>query len=517
MTVHRQRSLASRGWRRLFPYAAILLVIGIMGVVVHSLARWVTPSDTSMLFLLPVLWAAVTFGRWPSVFAALAGAGANNFLFFPPRFAFGFESLHDFVTLAAYLVMAVITGNLAGRLGEQLSIANTRSEEMSALHQIGRKITAAVGTAEIGRVVVHEVAALTRARVVLLLQGEKGQGEGGLSVLAAEPASATDDIDHAAAEAALAAKAPVTLQTSEDGYETIHIPMHATRGAVGVLVVECGTPCRGADRRRLLMTLGDQVAVALENTQISERMAETEIRLKADRFRSTLLKSVSHDFRSPLGTILGAATSLLSDPAAHTDESRTALLTTIRIAAERLNRYVHNLLDISRIESGALIINREWIEVMDLVSVAVQRIESTGPSRAIAVSLPRTLPLVRLDFVLIEQVLVNLLDNAAKFSPADARIEVSAREESDAVIIDVFNEGTTVPTPDLERLFDKFYRSPSSRTADGSGLGLAICRGFMAAHGGDIAALPDPARGGMIFRLTFPTEPQPEEPGLHDE
>lgn len=505
--------------RALQPYAQVVGAIAITGAVIHIVVPWVTPSDASMLFLLPVLWAAVRLGRWPSVFAALVGAGANNFLFFPPTFAFGLQSLHDLVTLTAYLVTAVTTGNLAGRVGEQAmlyrqqaNIARARGEEISALYQIGRHITAAAGTEELGRIVTREVGSFTKSQVALLLLRDDD-----LIMLAADPPLVIDDGDRSLAAKALATHDLVARAPSDGQRERLYIPMYSPKGPIGLLVIGCNACFRDTDRARMLMALADHVAVALANAETTDQIAEAKIRLKADQFRSTLLNSVSHDFRTPLGAILGAATSLLDDPRAHTENSRLSLLTTIRVAAEQLNRYVHNLLDISRIESGALVINREWVEVVDLVSVAVQRVEQSRPSRPIAVSIEHGLPLLRLDFVLIEQVLVNLLDNAAKFSRPEDRIEVTARHRDSAVRVDVFNEGPAVPLPDMERLFEKFYRSSSGRVTEGSGLGLAICRGFMVAHDGRIEAIRDNDRKGMIFRLTFPDEPQPDEPGPQDE
>ena len=269
-------------------------------------------------------------------------------------------------------------------------------------------------------------------------------------------------------------------------------------GPSGTLEVEGSLP---PARRKLLDAAAALVAVALERLQLRAEMEDARVLSSSERFRAALLSSVSHDFRTPLGSIMGAASTLLSAEADFSDEARHNLLSTILFSAGRLNRYVRNILDITTIQSGAVTPHVDWVELEDVIGSALGAVEDALADRVVVVSVPKGLPLLQLDFVLIERVFINLLENAVKFSPPGAMIEVAAERRGDRVEATVFNSGSDVGPDDLDRLFDKFYRGGSEVT--GTGLGLAICRGFMAAHGGSILVERDQARGGIRFRLRF--------------
>jgi two-component system sensor histidine kinase KdpD len=263
------------------------------------------------------------------------------------------------------------------------------------------------------------------------------------------------------------------------------------------------------DDRRLLDALADQTAVALERIRLALDVDEARLMAETERLRSALLTSISHDLRTPLASILGSVTSLRSYGDAYDEATRDELTATIQEEAERLNRFVGNLLDMTRLESGALEPKRSLIDLSDIVGTALQRSAKVLARHHLEVDLPADLPALDVDFVLFEQVLVNLLDNAAKYAPSGSLIQIRSRRIDDSITIAVIDEGDGIPPGDLEHIFDKFYRvHATDRQRAGTGLGLAICRGFVEALGGHIVATNRPDRRGAVLTITMPVPVQ---------
>jgi two-component system sensor histidine kinase KdpD len=284
----------------------------------------------------------------------------------------------------------------------------------------------------------------------------------------------------------------------------------AVLGVIGLLIAPDAPPL-DPERRRLLDALVDQSGVAIERANLETEIQDSRVSAEKEKLRGALLSSLSHDLRTPLAGIVGSVTSLLSYGTDFSAAARRDLLLTIQEEADRLNRFVANLLDMTRLESGAFALRRDWTEVADLVGSAVSRIKSRLTGRAIRLDIAPGLPLVRVDFVLLEQVLFNVLDNALKYAPAGSEIVIAARQEADTLAIDITDSGTGIPTADLERVFDKFYRvQGGDRQVAGTGLGLSICRGFVEAHGGTIVARSPVAGGhGTTIAIRLPVERQP--------
>jgi two-component system sensor histidine kinase KdpD len=259
--------------------------------------------------------------------------------------------------------------------------------------------------------------------------------------------------------------------------------------------------------------LAGQAAVAIERTRLVREMERTRLKAETERLRDALLSSVSHDLRTPLVSIIGAVSSLLTYGASYDETARRDLLLTIQEEAERLNRFVGNLLDMMRLESGELKLNRQWVDIGEVIGTAASRLRRALSQHHLAVEVAPDLPGLWLDFVLIEHVLINLLENAAKYSPPGTTIHISARRRGQTVVVEAVDEGVGVPPADLERIFDKFYRvQHGDRQGAGTGLGLSICRGIVEAHGGRISAR-SPANGkGTAFVMTFPIDKEPSTP-----
>jgi len=352
------------------------------------------------------------------------------------------------------------------------------------------------------------------ARIAILLDG------GGRLVNAAtgEAAFNPDDKEMAVAAWAFAHDRPAGMGTDTlPSSRAVYIPMRGAQGPIGVLGVLPDEPHGLSDvgQRALLEMFASQVASALERTRLAEDAQRANLQMEAERLRSSLLSAVSHDFRTPLSVITGSASALLEPESKLPPAARRDLAETIHEEAERLNHLVRNLLDMTRIASGAVKVNKEWQPIEAVVGAALSRVEAPLKGRRIEVEIAPNLPLVPIDAVLIEQVLINLLENVAKYTPPDSPVEISARQDQSGVVVEVADRGPGIPQDLADRIFEKFYRLPGERAGSGAGLGLAICRGVVEAHGGRIW-VDTRDGGGARFCFSLPIEGVPPEVGADE-
>jgi two-component system sensor histidine kinase KdpD len=454
-----------------------------------ALEQLTTLPNMSMIFLLAVLICAFRFGVSAAVSASVLSFLAYNFFFIDPRHTFTIARPHELFALLIFLAVAVVTGGLAGRLRDQANATRARAEATQSLYDFSRKLSGAPKIDDVVWLVASQSAAIARGRsVVLLTKGEELNLEG-----AWPPEDTLSTPDWAAARWASSKGEPAGHYTPTMPSATFHFrPMMSSKGCLGVI----GVALTGeedllpAATESALQSFADQAAVAIERTLLVEEAAKMASAAESERLRSALLSSVSHDLRTPLASILGSVTSLrqLGDRIPKSDQAE--LLTTIEEEATRLTQFVNNLLDMTRLEAGALDIRRDWIDATDVIRGAVHRSRKLKPARKIKLSLPDALPLVRGDATLLEQVLFNLIDNADKYSPEASITAISAvAQSSGAITIRVSDEGEGIPSASLERIFDKFYRvGGSDGRTPGTGLGLAIAAGVIRAMGGDISA-----------------------------
>jgi two-component system sensor histidine kinase KdpD len=488
--------------------------VSVAAATAKALQMYLPLPDLSMVFMTAVLFSAVTWGLLPSICASVLSVLVYNFFFIPPLYTFTVASPRDMLNLIVFLIVAVLTSKLAARVHDQAEAAKHRAARTTALYALSRQIAGAAELADVLRIIVNHVAQILSAKVVLLLP-EAGQ----LALLARHPAEiALTEAERAAATWAWQHQQPAGRGADTlPGTEWFYLPLGTAHGTVGVLGLQFEQP--GAvispDQRRLLEALAGQAAVAIERTRLVREMEWARLQAETERLRDALLSSVSHDLRTPLVSIIGAATSLLTYESSYDETARRDLLLTIQEEAERLNRFVGNLLDMMRLESGEIKLNRQWVDISEVVGTAASRLRQALGQHRLAVEGAPDLPALWLDFVLVEHVLINLLENAAKYSPPGTTIHVGASRRGGAVVVEVVDEGVGVPPADLERIFDKFYRvRRGDRQGAGTGLGLSICRGIVEAHGGRISAR-SPADGkGTAFVITFPID---KEPPLLDE
>lgn len=409
--------------------------------------------------------------------------------------------------------MALIVSNLAGRARDQAETARQRARTTEALYAFSRKIAGVASLDDLLWATVFQIASMLRLNVVALLPED-----GTLSVHAGyPPEDALDAADVGAARWCWENNRPAGRGAEAlPGAKRLFLPLRTSRGPVAVVGLDSERPgpLLTLDGRRLLDALLDQTAVALERVRLAQEIDAARMLAATQRLREALLTSISHDLTTPLAAILGAATSIQQYDDLLAPEERREMVGTIRDEAERLTRFVRNLLDMTRLESGALAPNSEFVDVGDVVAAALERSARVLARHGVELRLARDLPLLPLDAVLLEQVLVNLLDNAAKYAPEGSTITVEAAAGNAVLRLEVRDEGAGIAAADLAHLFDKFYRADQrDRQRAGTGLGLAVCRGFVEALGGSIAAGNRADRSGAVFTIAFPL---PEPGGQRD-
>jgi len=486
------------------PYIGSLFMVGLALVVGVGIQQWLAVQNIALVFLTAVLASAIAYGLWPSLFACLASVLAYNFFFLPPLYTFTIADPENVVALFFFAVVAVIASNLAARVRAQAVAARQRAKTTEDLYLFSRKLAAVVTLDELLWAAAHQIALMLKVRVVLLLpEGDSIDVRAGYP-----PEDRLDEADLAAAKWCWLNNRPAGRDADTlPGTRRLFLPIRTGRGAVGVVGIDKDEPgpLLTPDQRRLLDALTDQTALAIERVNLADDLDRAKITAETDRLRSALLTSLSHDLRTPLASILGAATSLDTYGARLDERAMKEMTRTIREEAERLNRFIANLLDMTRLESGAIAPRLGPVDLAELVGSALERSATILAGHQVKLDIPADLPMLELDPVLFEQVLFNLFDNAAKYAPAGSLIRIEARQEGSLVRLAVVDEGPGIAPEDLEHIFDKFYRvHAGDRQRAGTGLGLAICRGFIEAMGGAIVAENRRDRSGAVFTLSLP-------------
>ena len=448
--------LAPGAWRGHLGAAIFVAIAGAISAVVDQLAH---EANLAMIFLVSVFASGVAFGLWPAVTAAALAALTFNFFFLEPRLSFYIGHASDVFTFVVFFAVAMTTGWLTGRVRDQ-------AREQAAM-ALAEQLAAATG----GRA------------TVFLPQG----GDIAPSVASPEmPLFSTVDMAAARWAWEKGEAAGVGTGTLPNADWTFH-PLQSLKARAGVVAIEPGG--RGAEDERFVMALIDQGAVAIERAELAAQAVDAEALRRTDRLRTALLNSISHDLRTPLSTVLGSATTLIDYGKTLKPEVRRDLLVSIKEEAERLSRYVGDLLDMTRLEGGGVVTRKDWVDVRDILRAALGRMERRRGERALVTDFPGELSLVQADPGLLEQALVNILENAIAYSADGSAIEAAAYEDRGNVVISIEDEGRGIPTTELKQVFEKFRRmGDATDRVKGTGLGLAISKGFIEAMGGRIAA-----------------------------
>ncbi len=505
--------------RRGRAYAGAVLAVAVataVGVVTERLPpRQLPAADLSnlvLVYLLAVVWTAGRLGLWPSVVASCLGVGAFDFFFVPPVFSLAGADPHSLVTLAALLAVAAVTSTLTDRVRAEADGARRQARRTAALLGLSRALADTRDGPAVAAAVVGHAADVFAGTAVLLVPGAAGDGAAD-HVLSTAAAAGPPPWDLGAAERSAAAAA-ARNNTAATTVAAAFLPLAGPAGAVGVLGVRAAG-IHEADPAGLLEAFASQAGAALDRARLAEEARAAWERVEAEFLRNTLLSSVSHDLRTPLAAIAGAADAMLQPGPPLPASVRRDLTETVLDEARRMERLVNNLLDVTRLESGGLTLRREWHPVGELVGAALHRTRGRLGGRAVGVSVPAELPMVRVDAVSFEQVLVNLLDNAAEHTAAGTPVDVWAEASGGRLAMTVADRGPGVPAGTHEQVFRKFFRSHGPAGGRrGVGLGLAICRGIVEAHGGTIAVADRPG-GGAAFRVELPAESPPVGEGAN--
>lgn len=489
--------------------------LGALGLVSVSMAMAslvdgrVENANLAMIFMLGVLAAGLAFGLWPAVTAAALAAVVYNFFFLEPRLTFLIGHPADVLTFLVFFVAAMTTGWLTGRVRDQAKATSRRASAITALLAASRHLSGAARKEDAARALSEQLAEATGGKAMVFLPSN-----GDIAPVAASPAmEPLSAADSAAARWSWEKGEPAGAGTGTlPNAAWTFRPLQGVKARSGVAAIEPRALATEEDERFALSLL-DQGAVALERAEFAAEAAEAEALRRSDRLRSALLNSVSHDLRTPLSTVLGAATTLIDFGGSMTPEVRADLLLSIREEAERLNRYVGDLLDMTRLEGGALVTRKDWTDVRDVLAAAIQRVERRLGHRHMVRDYPAELSMVMVDASLLEQALVNILENAIAYSPDGSAIETAAYEDRGNVVISIEDEGRGIPTAELERVFERFRRmEEAADRGKGAGLGLAISKGFVEAMGGRIAAA-SPIHDGRGTRILISLRKEIATPG----
>jgi two-component system sensor histidine kinase KdpD len=485
-------------------YSIALYVVAFATAVGLLLRSRLNPIDIAMLFLLGVVVVSTQCRQGPALLAAALTIAAFDFLFVPPFYTFSVDDADYVVTFAVMLIVAVVMGGLTTRIREQSEEVRARARRTEALYQMSHALSGGLDPDQLMGVAARHVGALVGGRAEIR-PGDPPAEAGPLDPgRAAEGVALDVAVEWVRSHRDAAGWGTARCTTAE----ALVLPLRSADRVAGVVIVYPDDPATElpAEDLRTALALADQVAVAVERAALATRSREAQLEVQSERLRTALLSSLSHDLRSPLGAIEGAASSLVQDDGTLPLELRRELAQTTLDESRRMTRLVGNLLEMVRVESGTLAVRKAWQPLEESLGVALLRLEERLADHPVTVSLPADLPLVPIDELLVEQVLLNLLENAAKHTPPGTPILVRAWPADDTVIVEVADAGPGIRDGDDEAVFEKFYRGrgASDGASPGAGLGLTICRGIIQAHGGRIWV--DRAARGAALRFSLPLE-----------
>lgn len=468
--AHMQRSFSpSRFWQYLL---ALILIASVTAMFV-TLRNILDTTLIALLYLIPLGIITVLWGLGPGITSALVTFLTLNYFFIEPRYTFVVHRATDIVILMVFLIVAVVISQLVGRAQAGMAAATAREREATRLYELSTALTGLNHDQAIAQILAKQVHAVAEGEYVELT------GTGIHSFAYHLPEISAPD------------RPPELI-----------VPIQAARGILGEIRLWRAAPAISDGERRLFQTFASQGALALERAWLAQAESRAKVLEESDQLKSALLSSVSHELRTPLSTIKAAASSLREKEVSWDSPARADLIAAIDDEADHLNMLVGNLLDMSRIESGALKPKREWNILSEIVGGVLARMKNLSAAHQLQFDLPESLPLVPVDYVQMEQVFTNLISNSLKYAPADSVVCIRARVEGESVHVQVSNQGPQIPSEHLERIFDKFYRITAADRVTGTGLGLSICKGIIEAHGGRIWA--ENISDGMAFNFTAP-------------
>jgi two-component system, OmpR family, sensor histidine kinase KdpD len=495
-----------RGGQPQHPVAVALYLKSLIAVLLATLAcealrHILAPTNMVMIYLLAVVMAALRLGRKPAILTAFLSVVAFDFFFVPPRLTLAVADTEYLITFLALFTVGVVISTLVSKTRERAETLREREVQTASLYYLSRDLAGSGGIEAIMDAVTRNVEGSLHCTVAILLpEGERLEFKGG------SPGCNLDSKELAVADWAFRNGKPAGRGTDTLGSSALlFLPLQGSATLLGVLGVtlENDAEHHSPQIRRLLDAFASQAAMAMERVQLGKQAAQAQLLQARETLERALLNSISHDLRTPLSSIIGVLSSLKDEGENLGADVRRELLESASEEANRLNRFVGNLLDMTRVEAGKLALKKELCDVQDLIGCALAALEPRISSREVAIRMLPMMPLVPMDLVLMTQVVVNLLENTLKYSPPATPVEIIARTDPPWLVIEVADEGRGVPDQDLKRIFDKFYRIPVPEGAGGTGLGLSICKGIVEAHGGSVRAR-NRSGGGLRITILLP-------------
>jgi two-component system sensor histidine kinase KdpD len=496
---HAERRRVPRVWRRR-EWVWSVLTVGAATGAAALMHPYFEQVDLVMVFLVGVMFISSRTSTWPALFAAFLSVASYDFFFVPPFFTFAVSDARHLVTFAVMFLVSIVISRLTLRVRSQAEAARLRERRTAGLYNLSRDLVRERGAGRLAEIAMKHIGEMFDSAVAVLIADDQGR----LATAGGGPfAFVPDQQESSVAQWVYEHRQPAGLSTDTlPGAKALYLPLIASGGAVGVVGVLPKTMREGFEPEQFhyLEAFVNQTAIAIERSFLGEAAQRALLKAETESLRNTLLSSISHDLRTPLSAITGAATTLLENDTAIDMTARLDLLQTIHEEAQHLNRIIRNVLDMTRLESGAIKINKEWQSLEEIVGVVLNRLGDRLTDHPVTVNLPGNLPLIPFDGLLIEQLLVNLFDNAIKYTPKGTPLELSASESFYTVTVELADRGPGIPVGEEERIFEKFVRGRG--TGGGVGLGLAICRTIITAHGGKIWA-ENREGGGAVFRFTL--------------
>jgi two-component system sensor histidine kinase KdpD len=480
-------------------------------VLISTLLDAILPvASLALIFIVAVLVVGVRSRPGVAFYAAALGFLAYNFFFTEPRLTLAIDDADDLVAVLAFLVAAVVCSQLAARLRAQVTMLRVTNTHARALQAVGVRLASAADESQVFDAGTHELATALGCEVVVLRR--EGGETGRLRVVAQAPAGAQVEPNDVAAAEWVAAHVQSAGRYTDtlSGSAWWFAPMTVERGCLGVVGLRFAPAQKvlSVEQRQLAEAMVQQIALAADRVALVTDLEATRVESETERLRTALLSSVSHDLRSPLAAVIGAASSLSAYGENMPEADRRALLDSIRSEGERLDRYIQNLLDMTRLGSGTMKLQRDWVALEEVLASATMRLRKLFPGVVVETGIARDLPLLYVHPALIEQALFNILENAAKISPPGAPVEATGKRVGDKLVLEITDRGPGIPEEERRRVFDMFYSVRRGDRAAGSGLGLTIVRGMIGAHAGRVEALAGPAGVGTTIRVTLPL-PEP--------
>jgi two-component system sensor histidine kinase KdpD len=500
-------------------YLKSLLVVALATVVCSQMSGRFERTNIVMIYLLGTVGVAARFGRGPSVMAALLSVCLFDFLFVPPKYSFAVSDTQYLITFGVMLGTALLISHLTAIGKRQARVARQRERRSAELYALSRELSRRRTLEELAKFLCRHVVASVEGEAAVLLPDADGRIQDPThfcdrGVARSEASMSRYPVpgnDLGIAQWAFDHRVKAGLATDTlASAGAIYLPLNALKRCIGVLGLRPNDPqqLQIPEQMHLVEALVNQAAVAMERVQLAEAAQEAGVRVESERLRNVLLSAISHDFRTPLATIIGSASTLRdSAPELLDGKRRKVLLDTLLHEAERMNRLIGNLLDLTRLSEGRLELRREWFAIDELIGAVLTRLGPLLARHPVSLHVADELPLLRGDEVMIEQVLSNLLENAARHTPEGTAVEISADVRDSAIEVAVRDHGPGFPAGEETRVFDKFHRANVESAQSGFGLGLAICKAIVEAHGGSIGAAKAPG-GGAEFRFTLPLTPE---------